>query len=312
MPFLTVNIEFEQFSLKVVESVKIESSWQKLTDTAIITMPRALKFKNANIKDVFKVGQKVDIYLGYDGDNKFEFSGYITRISSDSPFTLECQDRMYELKKIKVNRAYSKANLKDVIADIVPGNIKTDVADIELGGLILSKITVAKALQELKEKFKIYSYFKDDTLVVGKIYTDDYESVKYEIEKNIIQNNLKFRTKDDIKIKVTAKSFNPGGKILKASVGDDDGPETETVYYNISSSNKLKQLAQNDYDQMKIEGYEGSVTTFGQPYVKHGWLAEIVSCQYPERNGKYFIDAVTTEFSNNGFHRIVKIGKRGG
>jgi len=306
---MNAHIKFEGFELYSVESVRIESSWENLTDRAYLVLPRSLHFRSS-IEEYFSVGDKIEIHLGYDGMYRKEFSGYISKISAESPITLECEDKMYELKKININKNYTKANLRKVIEDIIPKEIKTEVADIELGGLICSRTTVAKVLQDLKEKFKIYSYFKDDVLVVGKIYTDDNETVNYELEKNVVSNSLQFRKKEDLELKVIAKSYSSNGKVIEASFGDKGAPETETIFYNIGSIVELKKLAQMDYEKMKIEGYSGEITTFGIPFVRHGYKSNITSMIYPERNGVYWVDAVTTEFSSNGFRRSVKIGRR--
>lgn len=306
---MNAHIIFDTVELYSVESVKINSSWQNLTDTATVVLPRSLHFKSA-ISNYFKVGDAIEIELGYNGQYIREFKGYITKISADSPVTIECQDRMYELKKLPINKNWSKTNLKGVIDAIIPKSIITDVADIDLGGITASKTTVSKVLQDLKDKFKIYSYFKNDVLVVGKIYTDDMAEVNYEIEKNIISNDLKFRTEDDFNLKVTAVSYNPSGTQLKASVGDDEAPETEIIHYNITAVSELQKLAQLDYDHLHKKGYEGTITTFGIPFAQHGYKATINSTQYPERNGVYFIDEVNTEFQQGGFRRTVKIGKQ--
>ena len=302
----------DKIELTTVQSVEIESSWQKLTDTAQITLPRSLYFDSDKLLNQFSVGDRVEIYLGYDGENKLEFSGSITKISTDSPFTLQLQDRMWLLKQITVNKVWSKINLKQLVREIVPVEIPIDVADIELGGISAKKITVAKLLQQLKDKFKIYSYFRNDKLIVGKVYTAniDAEIVRYVIEENVIRNDLQFRTKDDYKLKITAVSFTKDHKQLRVSVGEDGGIEKEIPFYNIISETELKKLAQQRYELEKQDGYTGSIQTFGIPYVQHGYKAEIISRQYPERNGIYWIDSVQTVFSENGFRRTVKIGKK--
>lgn len=305
---MNTHIKIGKLELHQVESVKIESSWELLTDRAEIVLPRSIKFAR-KLDEYFLKGDKVEIYLGYNGELNKEFEGYITKISVDTPITVECEDRMYELKKIKVNKIFI-GNLQKLISEIVPQNIVSDVADIELGGMVLQNTTVAKVMQELKDKFKIYSYFQNSKLIVGKIYTDDKKEVNYEIEKNVIKNGLNFKNKEDIEIMVVAKSYMPNGKVMEVKYGDEGAPETEMVFYNINNEKKLKELAIKDYERIKIDGFEGEIETFGVPYVEHGYIANIKSTMYSERNGRYFIDAVNTSFSSNGFRRNIKLGRR--
>ena len=71
-----------EFSIRRISEVSIESSWKTICDTAELVLPRNVKdFDSKKVKDVFRRGDKVEIYLcyGMDEDLKLEFSGYITK-----------------------------------------------------------------------------------------------------------------------------------------------------------------------------------------------------------------------------------------
>jgi hypothetical protein len=290
-----------------ISSCKIESSWKNLTDTAEITLPRSLYFANKNLKDIIKVGNTVTISLGYDGELKQEFSGYITSIATDAPIVLKCEDSMWKLKTVSVNKSFKNVKLADLLFAIMPPEYKVNAADIRLGNLVIENSTVSKVLQTLKDDYGIYSYFAGAELVSGQIYLDNTQSVNYGFEKNIVSHDLKYVDENDKKIKITA-SATIAGKKIKVSVGDSDGDENKLVYSGVSSEAELKKSAEIDLARLKKSGYEGNITSFGVPFVKHGYKANLQSNQYPERDGLYFIEGVITEFGTNGFRRQIKIG----
>ena len=75
------NDRRESFSIFQISSCEIELSWKNICGKADIILPRNIKdFDRQKVKDVFQRGDKVEIYLGYDGDLKLEFSGYIDQV----------------------------------------------------------------------------------------------------------------------------------------------------------------------------------------------------------------------------------------
>lgn len=305
------NSRRDEIVLKRVNSVTIESSWEMLTDTAEIVIPRALFFKNRVLKDQIKVADEVIIQLGYDFALVTEFEGLITKVLPDAPVVLKCEDYMWQLKQIYINKSWKRVNLKDLIREVIPEWFDVDVIDIPLGTIKVERSTVASLLKYLKDEYRIYSYFKGQTLVSGKVYTDDVNKAKFGFEKNIVSHDLVYRFEDELKIKVTAESFNSNGTTLSVTVGDEDGAESKLIYRNIESETELKRLAENDLERMKISGYEGTLTSFGIPVANHGEIAQLESSQYPERDGDYYIDAVRVEFTESpSYRRVLTIGKQ--
>jgi len=294
-------------------AVHIESSWDLLTDKAEITIARNVKdFDKQKVKDTFLVGRPVEIQLGYSGNNTLEFSGYITKVSADIPIKISLEDEMWKLKQIPVNLSVKSMGLKDFIQKIAPG-IKTDVADWTMPPQRHKRTTVAKVLEFLKKEYKLYSYFKGDTLVVGKIYDDDkQEPVIIHLEGNTVKNNaLNYLSKEDIKIKIRAVSTLKTGQKLEAVVGDENGTEQQLAYYGIEVKAELEKVAERDYEQMKRDGFDGDLKIMGQPRIFHGQKVKVVSNLYPDRNGIYYVDAITVDWNvSDGYARTLKLGKK--
>lgn len=320
--YLAVNIEVvfpenrgrSSKVLKSASSFKVDSSFQNLTDTAEIIIAKSLYLdQDKRVFELLKAGDPVIIKGGYNGEYQEEFKGFISEVLDDLPVMIKCEDNMYVLKRTKCHCSYKSVNLAKLLRDIVPSNFSINAADMELGSVLFKNFTVSQALQELKDKMGIYSYFVGDTLVSGKIYQDnpETEKVKYVFGLNIIQNDLKYRTKDDMRLKVTMTSYQSNGKKIKVTVGDDDGQEQRLICTNVTSETELKKRAQKELDRLKIDGYQGTLTGFGIPYVKHGFTAEIVNYENPDKDGNYYVDAVTTSVNNNGaYRRTLKIGPK--
>jgi hypothetical protein len=298
--------------IRQCNSVRIESGWEMLTDTAVIVLPRNVRdFDKLNVKTIFKKGDPVEIYLGYDENLVLEFTGFISEVSADIPVKIKCDDYMYQLKKHSVNVAMKNSKLSDLIRAIVPAGIDYEVADINIAPKRYPNTTAAKILEDLQDN-NIYSYFVGKKLIVGKIYTDNTtEPVVLNFTQNVVDNNLQYKNKEDVIIKIIATSTLPKGRKLKAEFGDDFGQEQHLSYYNIQLKSELLYLAKLDYEKYKVEGFDGTITIFGMPSVRHGMKAQIISNQYPDRKGLYHIKKVTKEFDDSPKYRqILNLDKK--
>ncbi len=322
MNYLAVNIEvsFPESRgrvaklLKSASSFKVESSWQNLTDTAEIVMAKRLYLEqDKRVFEMLQAGDPVIIRGGYNGEYFDEFKGYISEVLDDLPVMIKCEDNMYVLKRTKCHCSYGSVKLEKFLKDILPPQFSINAMDVELGSVLFKDFTVAQALQELKDKMGIYSYFRGDTLVCGKIYFDNPETevVKYIFTKNIIENDLRYRRKDDMRLKVTMTSHLSTGKKIKATEGDPDGEEQKLVCSNITSEAEIRKLAKKELARLKIDGYVGTLTTYGIPFVRHGYTGQVVNAENVDRDGNYYVDAVTTAVSTSGaYRRTVKLGPK--
>ncbi len=306
----SANSRREELVIQRVSSVEIESSWKLLTDRAIIVLPRnTIDFDSKKVSELFRVGDECSIFLGYNGNLVQEFQGYVTKVSADIPLMIKLEDEMWRLKQMPVNVSMKNATLPELLAKVLP-SYKVDALDIELGTVRFPKTTVAQLLKRLQEDYSLYAYMKGKELVCGKVYSDDSETVNYGLENNVISTNLKYQNAEDIRIKIEAISTQSDGSKLSVSIGDEDGELRQLSYYNITNKEELKRLAELDLLKYSRDGYEGDLTSFGLPVVRHGYKANMTSTQYPERNGRYYVESVKIRFNDAPeYRRIVQIGE---
>lgn len=320
---VNVRIEFPEYrgrkaiAFTTVNSFKVESSWHNLTDTAEVIIAKKLFFEDkGKVNELVRAGDPIIIKGGYNGEYFTEFTGYISEVMDDLPVMLKCEDNMYILKRTSVNKSYSGIKLEALLKAIVPANFDVKAMDVELGSLFLNKTTVSQVLQMLKDDYGIYSYFVGNTLYSGLIYEDNPETdiVTYTLfgnKQNVIQNDLKYRHKDMTLIKVTMTSYLSNGKKKSVTVGDMEGQEQKLVCSNVSSEADIKKLAEKELSRLKIDGYSGGLTSFGIPFVRHGFKGKIVNSEFPEKEGNYYVESVTTTLSDQGaYRRTVKIGPK--
>ncbi len=302
----------KELTITRINSARIESSWEMLTDIATIVLPRNIKEFNAySVKSYFQKGDPVEIYLGYDYHLALEFTGFISEISSEFPIKIKCDDYMYLLKKHQVNVSMRSTKLSDLIKMIVPAGIECDVADINIGTKRFPNTTAAKILEEL-QGINIYSYFVGKKLIVGKIYTDNVpETLEFNFEKNVVDDALQYKNKEDVLVKIKGISTLHNGRKITAEFGDEGGDVQNLSYYNITVQAEVLKLVQADYEKYKVDKLDGTITIFGIPSAAHGMKGKIMSQQFPERNGTYYIKKVVKEFDDSPkYHQTIDLDKK--
>lgn len=315
---LTCDIKIGETRFSGVNEVSIGKTRKQIANTATIKLPN--RFNADFLVNKIKGGDIVTILLGYNNELKEEFTGYVRDITFSSPITIECEDEMYKLKRVKPKaKSFDSTTLKDVLKYLVPDITLVDIPEITLSPFyIFADKSVAHALQELRENFGLEVNFVGKKLFVGVPLTQGAKvnapEVVYNLELNVIDPQLQFRRKEDVRIKVEARSITGDNKVLTATVGDDDASTTTTLhFYNITVKAELERQAEEKLKAWKYDGFRGAITTFGLPYVEPGWVAKIIDRRYNNsRSGKYFIDSVTTTFGMNGFRREVEIGRVAG
>ncbi len=311
---MSCHITVGKYYFDYVADINISSSIETLTDTAVITIPRKLSLDGKYIATgddrIFNIGDPVEINLGYDNNLKTVFKGYLKDISATVPVTLFCEDNMYLLKKTKIQRSYSQITLNQLLQDILPSGIHYKAVDVSLGKFRINNASVAKVLQEIKTTYGLLSYFKNDVLYSGLAYwTDDRKEASFAFQRNIIQNRLQYKRKDDVRIKIKAISILPDNSRIEAELGDDDGDLRTFHYYNLDKK-ALEHIVAEEIEKLKYTGYYGSFTTFGEPMMQIGDIAHIVDNQYPERQGKFLIKQVIRQFGvKTGYRQRILLDK---
>jgi hypothetical protein len=307
-----------------VAFVEIESTWKALTDTAKITLPRNIRVLNGDINSIVKRGSKVVISLGYEEYQMYnEFTGYVARIDTKVPFSIMCEDEMWQLKQTNFTKAFGKTNLKEIISYIYPGEAK--VIDMELPSYRINKVSAAKVLASLKDQYGLVSYFKDGVLNVGFAYdwASQNEAI-FHFQRNVPEDgvDLEYKLPEDYKVRVRGVSVQPGNKIIEYTATDAnreeynptkgkfDGDEiTLKQIPNGLTKEQLKRLVDDKIKKYKIGGYRGTLKAFGIPYVRHGDIAHLINQLYPETEGRYYIDKTTIQYGD-GIRRVLDIGRK--
>jgi hypothetical protein len=324
---LTCNILIDnKYRLNFAKEVEINSSWQTLGDTCIIKIPTkgVLVSKGENGQNVerfsfgerFETGMSIEVNLGYDGNNKPCFVGYIKAIKPTIPFELHCEDAVYELKREKAISKVFTGTLKGLLSEYLSGvEIAKNIPDVTLSNFVLNKVTPAEILEKVKDSYGLSAYYKpaSQTLFVGLPYSEfeNYEPVYFDFQKNVVSDSLEYRKAEDVKIKVKAISILKNNQKIEIEVGDADG-EIRTLHtYNETDTKKLRSWAESQLGRLKYEGYSGNITAFGLPYVRHSSAVSLYDERYEERAGQvYIVDSVRTTWGTSGFRRLIELGKK--
>lgn len=304
----------EEIVLNRATEIEYESSWKELTDRGSITLPRNIKFfdKN-NVKDVFRRGDQITVYFGYNGNLVKEFEGYISEVSADIPIVIKFEDEMYNVRKLPVNLVSKNISLKELFEKIVPDYELDILEHVQLGAVKLAKTKVGPVLEKLQSDWGLYTYMRGKTVVCGKYYADEssYDPFKFHLERNCVSTSLNYQKKEDISLKIKVVStLRNGTKITVDNVGDADGNERQLTFYNITVKAELERLGKLEYEKYKQDRFEGSFTAFGIPSVRHGLKAGIKSTLYEDRSGSYYIEKVAKKFSPDGIRQDITLGDR--
>ena len=304
-----------EFYIRRISEVEIESSWKMICSTAQVVLPRNIKDFNQNkVKDWFKRGDKVEIYLcyGLDEDLILEFSGYITQVSADYPITIKLEDEMWRLKQIPVNFSSKNEKLKSFVQKYVTDYPILIDAEVPLGAVNIKNKTLGEVFKKFQEDLSLYSFIRNGKLVVAKPYSDVTDKIPvFDLERNCVSNDLNYLSKEERTVKVVAESvqnFAKTKKKLKFELGDPDPKTTINKTLSVTTLNDLQAEVKRIYDLYKKEGFDGSFTTFGTPSVQHGQKVKITSSLYNDREGIYYIDSIKKKFSRDGYRQEIELG----
>jgi len=314
----------ERIQFNVVKSIKIESTIEKFSDTAVLELPR--EFKNAivndkrfsierkNLLEHLKVGDSIVIEAGYDGELYTEFSGYISNVGAEIPIVIECEDEMYMIKKKPlINHTFKSTNLKELLKFIAPG-YEVEALDMPIGKYMIERANPYKVIQDLKEKYGVRCFFKGKKLYAGLTVDFSPQTVhEFTFGRNIREStDLKYKTAASRKKFIKAVSMQKGSANKKVTYEFGDVGESEISLHAPLNLNQeeLKQWAEKKYNSIVFDGYEGSIDGWALPRTEVGDSAKVKDPNYPTgyRDGQYFIDGVTTTIDeSDGIKRQNKI-----
>lgn len=294
---------------------------------------------------IFKRGDAVKIELGYYPNLRTVYEGYITTVNAKSPIIIECEDEMFLLKNTKVvfpkkrtvvdrvttktgkvrmlkrPRVYSAnitlAQLLDEFKAVMLEeqdydlilDEQTENIEINLGSFRATNVSIAECLDTLKKEYGLYSYFRDKKLHVGLPSDASVtNTVDLVFEQNIIEDsNLEYQREQDVRLRIKAISMRLDNTKTEIEIGDQDGTLRTYHTYN-ATEDALKEFANLKLKSLKYEGYKGDLTTFGEPYIRHGDAVRLKSIKYPDKNGTYQVTSVKRLFGMNGYKQVCDLG----
>ena len=309
--------------LDLLNSVKINESFKTLTDTCEVVVPRfdqwilkdskninnyALYYANGeDFEAVFAKGNVVRVFLGYDGENKLMFNGYIAEASTNAPITIKLEDAMWRLKRKTINKVYrptggrKEVRLEDFIHEVLDGTgVELDESvltkDVFFGNKVTFRnSTVARVMDDIKKR-GLSVYIRLGKLVIGRTYFDatltphlstksnpDYEppilSTEWDVPKG--GSNLKVTTMDKKTKMVTVQRFIGNDRVIQLNVALDPNKIEDTlVPAQISDSiNKDSQENKDKLDRWLSTKYKVKIDTTG--YSQH--TATMDSIKYKSR-----------------------------
>lgn len=358
------------FIFDFVNEFEASNTWEDLTNTCTIKLPKNIYVKDRQgnliplggtqpskyIDNLFQRGDEISVRYGYyTYDTKGNegtyisdvFKGYIASVTSKMPIVLECEDNMWLLKQLPCKpQVWPKdKTLEDLLRSLLDGTNFTvnALTNTTLGDFVVQNESVAQLLDRLRKDYYIETYFAGNELRVGiSIYVEPPPSHPvYTFQENIIDDNLVYRRKDDIKLSAVVNSINtntlsstnkrgksktkterlsiliytlPDGTFTYVQKQDgvdfpsnEEGERRTLFFPNISSAKELFELGKTELEKYYYTGFKGSFTTFAMPYVTVGDTIALKDEVLPDRDGKYRVRAVTYSGGVNGHRQEITL-----
>jgi hypothetical protein len=316
-----------------INEVEIRKSINDIIDTAFLKLPSLSKIlensKGIELKGnlpqssietgaLFKYGDRISIYLGYNDDLKLEFKGFIKSVNYSVPTLIECIGYAKQLNKA-LTKSWRITSVKEVVEFITAG---TDISisdfvyiqDIPLARFVINQKTGLQVLQDLKQNQRLTACFINDVLYVGLPQIPKTGTVKLRLGWNVVRDD-KLKNKDLSNRPLMVVFICSGENQKKENriifkVGESGGDVITETIPNITSLEVLKSLAEQKFLQRKNPGLSGDLTCFMQPYCAPFYTAEIIDKKYAVRTGHYFISATLVKFGVNGGRRTISISSK--
>lgn len=308
---LTSKIVLEserKWTIDHVTAVEIVRDTEQLTDTCKVTLPKSLKWDGQSSIPLRR-GDRIQVWLGYDGVLELAFVGYIRDIGFKTPVVLTCEDEMYRLKQMPtMKKAYRTVTIAELLEGQGIKGAKV-FGEQRLGQFRVTEDNVASLLGRLQDS-GIRSFFRYENgtpvLYSGVLFERDVKpSQVFATGLNLIEyNRLEQVSADSQRIKVKATSIMPNNKRIRIEVGDMDG-QTRTVHCYNKTEAELRAWAEQEIRRLKRDGLSGSFKTFGYRLVdKLDTIGIIID---GKRMGLYHVKKNIIRFDTSGYRQEVTI-----
>ena len=347
-----------------VYEVTIEKTIANLSDTATVSFAIFNFNQHIFIKDLdesenklyklFRRGQKIRIFLGYNEELRLEFVGYIKDITTDeSSAKLICEDELFIFREKNIpNKTFTPANVKQIaqhVCRIINPKIKV-VCEYDMG---YEKFTIIDAtgfdvLSQLQQDTGANIFFKsvfsnaigntvqmDESNFRNQLSGYEYqissdnskfkesdlelhismpymkkntkEDCAFSLQHNIETSQLQYVDSEDNKVKVKVISVSINGEMRTEEFGSTGGTEKE-IKVNRLSKAEMKKRAKMEHFKLIQPHYTGTFDCWLIPYVEPNYSIIIDDEDFPEKDGVYNVDSVTTSYSEAGGRRTITPG----
>lgn len=266
----------------------------------------------------FHEGDKVDVRLGYDGDNHRVFRGFVRRINMAETLEMECEGYAWQLRDRYITKSYRTTTARQILKDLVAGT------DIKLSDRIdnipLEKVTLKNAgglnvLEWFQKECACRVFFDFDTLYVG---ASQYALQKPEVVlrpgwNTAEDSELKKSVSEDVRINIVEKD-SKGKKKKTTAEGRETARYSSAKEVNVRAglpSDFLRKAVGEMQADENAKGYEGALTLLLDPHVEKGYVCKVKDRRFPERSGSYFVEEVAGTFNTGGGRQKIKLKNYG-
>lgn len=292
-----------------ISAAEISKTVEVLGDMATVTIAKRYGNSSGGLTEYIAVGDRARLELGYNGEYAVEFEGYIREIESGFPMKLHLDDETFFLRQNSFVKSWKEVTLRQVLEYIAPG-YEIDCHEASLGKFQIDNKSTLSVIRMIKEHYGFYTAIRGNKIVCKFRYeiADAKQMHVYDFAKNVKRNTLKYKRKEDKKVRIKAISYNRDGKRVTQTVGSEDRyAGIRTLSYTNKTEKELRELALAEYKRLRFDGFEGSVTGFGVPRIHAGDTVKLISDREPERNGVYMVESVTVRYGNAYYERINKL-----
>jgi len=309
---LSSNIDIGDFININPSEVKWRCSVSDFTDTCTISLPLRPYVRNdSQNQTAFKEGDAVLVKLGYDGRNETVFKGFVRRVNFGKPLTLDCEGYGYALKDIVFSKSYAKTTIKQILQDLTKNTeikLSKMIPEVTLTNVTFNKTPGLKVLEWFQKECACTVFFDFDTLYVGA----SKFAIKKSTEKLLLgwntveEKELKKDISDtEIQIEITEKSEDGKRKNTLGRATRRNGKWRYTSTKQVKVRSGLDESFRREIAKVLAElenfsGYKGNITAFLEPHFEKSMVAEIIDDEFPDRNGKYFVETVEGTYGTGG------------
>lgn len=323
MFYLTSDITIETYAKVKPSKVTWKRDINSFTDTCTIELPRIsyLKTTKTETEDkqqpnerneyVFKENDKINVLLGYDGNNVKRFQGFVKRVNMGIPVKIECEGYSFLLYDIIFNKTYSSVTVKQLLTDLCSGTeivLSPEMPDIPLQDVRFKNATGIQVLEWLKKECHLAVYFHFNELYVGTQFGKKGNRVKLRIGWNTItDDDFKQRLVDkNVRIVIQEKSREGEVKKTKSDVQKYSNEKALKIKAGIPAD-LLKQIANRLQSKSNYNGYEGDITAFLEPAIDIGDIVELDGNKFPEKSGDFFVENIDGSFGTSGGRQKIQL-----